>query len=80
MTLRQFSLRPGLVPKDYLEQLKARRDSDNKTNPQIALTAADRSRQESQLLQAIEDLDECPVCSSNFQVNEPFDKLISIHS
>lgn len=60
--LRQIALHPGLVPKDYVEQLQAMLEADDPDRPQINLTAAEKSRLQSRLLQAIEECEECPIC------------------
>ncbi|KAF9024848.1 hypothetical protein BDZ89DRAFT_1068783 [Hymenopellis radicata] len=60
--MRQISLHPGLVPKNYIDELRAMLDSDDKSKPRVALRPEDKARLQSQLLQAIEDSEECPIC------------------
>ncbi|KAF8919761.1 SNF2 family N-terminal domain-containing protein [Mucidula mucida] len=60
--MRQISLHPGLVPKNYIDELRAMLDSDDKSKPRVALRPEDKVRLQSQLLQAIEDSEECPIC------------------
>lgn len=67
--MRQIALHPGLVPKDYIDQLKAMLENDDPNKPQITLSPADKSRLQSRLLQAIEDYEECPVCLCTPETN-----------
>ncbi|KIY67158.1 hypothetical protein CYLTODRAFT_490860 [Cylindrobasidium torrendii FP15055 ss-10] len=60
--LRQIALHPGLVPKDYVDQLQAMLENDDPDRPQINLTPAEKSRLQSRLLQALEECEECPIC------------------
>lgn len=62
--LRQLALHPGLVPPNYLEQLRAAADSesDEVSAPVTQLTQADKIRLQGLLAQAIEDNEECPIC------------------
>ncbi|KZT19055.1 hypothetical protein NEOLEDRAFT_1142558 [Neolentinus lepideus HHB14362 ss-1] len=59
--LRQLALHPGLVPADYLEQLRSA-DAEDEAPPAVVLTSQDRLRLQSRLFQAIEDNEECPIC------------------
>lgn len=58
--LRQLSLHPGLVPSDYMDQL--RRTEEENNNMMVQLTPEEKARMQRLLLQAIEDEEECPVC------------------
>jgi SWI/SNF-related matrix-associated actin-dependent regulator of chromatin subfamily A3 len=69
--MRQLALHPGLVPANYLEQLRAAAASAvaiatagprGDAAPPVQLTAADRARLQSLLAQAIEDNEECAIC------------------
>ncbi|TFY76637.1 hypothetical protein EWM64_g7375, partial [Hericium alpestre] len=57
--LRQIALHPGLVPADYVEQLKR---SEEEGGPVIQITPEEKTRLQGILAQAIEDNEECPVC------------------
>ncbi|KAI0266685.1 SNF2 family N-terminal domain-containing protein [Gloeopeniophorella convolvens] len=58
--LRQLALHPGLIPSDYVEQLRrADEDEDDKA---IQITPGEKIRLQTLLLQAIEDNEECPIC------------------
>ncbi|KAH8828492.1 SNF2 family N-terminal domain-containing protein [Flagelloscypha sp. PMI_526] len=71
--LRQIALHPGLVPANYLQTLRSESDEDNDeglVNQSTApLTPEERSRLQNKLAQAIEDLEECPICFG--QMNMP---------
>lgn len=58
--LRQLALRPGLVPADYLDQL--RREDDDNPEAAIQISPEEKIRLQSVLAQAIEDNEECPIC------------------
>lgn len=58
--LRQLALHPGLVPADYLDQL--RREDDENPTAAIQITPEEKIRLQSVLAQAIEDNEECPIC------------------
>ncbi len=61
--LRQLALHPGLVPPNYVEQLRITTENeDTSSAPAIQLTAADKIRLQGLLAQAIEDNEECPIC------------------
>jgi SWI/SNF-related matrix-associated actin-dependent regulator of chromatin subfamily A3 len=62
--LRQVSLHPGLVPPDYLEELRSARDADAHSDggSQTLVTPEEKHRLQSVLSQAIEDCEECPIC------------------
>jgi SWI/SNF-related matrix-associated actin-dependent regulator of chromatin subfamily A3 len=62
--MRQLALHPGLVPANYLEQLRAAEDHGNAQPPAIRITAEDRVRLQDVLAQMIEDSEECPICFS----------------
>jgi SWI/SNF-related matrix-associated actin-dependent regulator of chromatin subfamily A3 len=57
--LRQLALHPGLIPSDYVDQLR-HMDEDN--DSVMPVTPEEKARLQSLLLQAIEDSEECPVC------------------
>ncbi|EGO00039.1 hypothetical protein SERLA73DRAFT_167889 [Serpula lacrymans var. lacrymans S7.3] len=59
--LRQLALHPGLVPSDYLEQLRANEDAPHAA---IEITPAEKLRLQALLAQLIEDSEECPICFS----------------
>lgn len=58
--LRQLVLHPGLIPSDYVDQL--RQMDQHKDDRMIEITPEVKARLQSLLLQAIEDNEECPVC------------------
>jgi SWI/SNF-related matrix-associated actin-dependent regulator of chromatin subfamily A3 len=58
--LRQLALHPGLIPRDYVDQLR-RTEEDNNDN-MMPLSPEEKTRMQRLLLQAIEDDEECPVC------------------
>ena len=60
--LRQLALHPGLVPPNYLQQLKSAAENDEAQGPAIQLTQEDKVRLQGLLSQAIEDNEECPIC------------------
>ncbi|KAK0485859.1 SNF2 family N-terminal domain-containing protein [Armillaria novae-zelandiae] len=63
--MRQIALHPGLVPRNYLDQLRSTIDSDDSgsdTVPQVKLTPKDKARLQTLVLQAIEDSQSCPIC------------------
>ncbi|KAH7924627.1 hypothetical protein BV22DRAFT_1129678 [Leucogyrophana mollusca] len=62
--LRQLALHPGLLPRNYLEQLRAVEESDNAPHTAIQITAKQKLELQSLLAQAIEDSEECPICFS----------------
>ncbi|KAH9998504.1 SNF2 family N-terminal domain-containing protein [Russula compacta] len=57
--LRQLALHPGLIPSDYVEQLRCMEDQED---CKIQVTPEEKERLQSLLLQAIEDNEECPIC------------------
>jgi SWI/SNF-related matrix-associated actin-dependent regulator of chromatin subfamily A3 len=59
--MRQIALHPGLVPANYLEELRAAEASEGVSKP-IVITPAERVRLQYVLAQAIEDCEECPIC------------------
>ena len=61
--MRQIALHPGLVPANYLEELRAAEAREGVSKP-IVITPAERVRLQYMLAQAIEDCEECPVCFS----------------
>lgn len=58
--LRQLALHPGLIPRDYADQLQRKEEDNNES--MMPLTPEEKSRMQRLLLQAIEDDEECPVC------------------
>jgi len=60
--MRQLALHPGLLPANYLEQLRAAEDQGDAQLPAIRITSEDRVRLQSLLAQMIEDSEECPIC------------------
>ncbi|EIN11511.1 hypothetical protein PUNSTDRAFT_111629 [Punctularia strigosozonata HHB-11173 SS5] len=62
--LRQLVLHPGLIPRDYLENLRYSAEHGGRDAPvaNMNLTAQDRTRLQSMLAQMIEDNEECPIC------------------
>lgn len=62
--LRQLALHPGLLPPNYLTQLRdaAENEVDAVPAPAKQLTAADKIRLQTILAQGIEDNEECPIC------------------
>ena len=62
--LRQLALHPGLLPSNYLEQLRATVEAEENMveAPAIQLTPEDKIRLQGMLAQAIEDNEECPIC------------------
>lgn len=59
--LRQIALHPGLVPEDYLDQLRAKEDL-NAVQGTVQITPELKTKLETLILQAIEDNEECPIC------------------
>ncbi|KAI9442268.1 SNF2 family N-terminal domain-containing protein [Lactarius indigo] len=58
--LRQLALHPGLIPSDYVEQL--RRTEEDNNDQTVQLTPEEKARVQRLLSQAIEDEEECPIC------------------
>ncbi|KZT67187.1 hypothetical protein DAEQUDRAFT_407067 [Daedalea quercina L-15889] len=58
--LRQIALHPGLVPRNYLEQLRIVEAQEDA--PVRQLSAEDRIRLQALLARGIEDNEECPIC------------------
>ena len=67
--MRQLVLHPGLLPTDYLEQLRSGNQADEHAPPLAEITPQEKVRLQGQLLQAIEDCEECPICFGI--LNEP---------
>jgi SWI/SNF-related matrix-associated actin-dependent regulator of chromatin subfamily A3 len=59
--LRQVALHPGLLPPNYLEQLRATEDNEE-TRIALPVTQDQRRLLQSLLAKAIEDSEECPIC------------------
>jgi SWI/SNF-related matrix-associated actin-dependent regulator of chromatin subfamily A3 len=60
--LRQLALHPGLVPSDYLDELRANEDLDATASSAIHITPELKAKLQGLLLKAIEDNEECPIC------------------
>lgn len=60
--MRQMALHPGLVPANYIEQLRSADTSEDSAQPTINLTPADKLRLQQVLMEAIENSQECPIC------------------
>lgn len=60
--LRQIVLHPGLIPANYLDQLKANDDISSARGGAVQITPELKAKLEGLLLQAIEDNEECPIC------------------
>lgn len=62
--MRQLVLHPGLIPRNYLQQLQAAEEAEDDlaAKPAVQLKPEDRIRLQGILAQAIEDNEECPVC------------------
>jgi SWI/SNF-related matrix-associated actin-dependent regulator of chromatin subfamily A3 len=62
--LRQLALHPGLLPPNYLEQLRAADDDDESARVALPITQDRRRHLQSLLAQVIDDNEECPICFS----------------
>ncbi|KAF9222676.1 hypothetical protein BS17DRAFT_708165 [Gyrodon lividus] len=62
--LRQLALHPGLVPSNYLDQLRANEDLDAAHSSTVHITPELKAKLQGLLLKAIEDNEECPICFS----------------
>ena len=60
--LRQLALHPGLIPADYLDQLRAKEGINSSPGDAIQITFELKTKLEAQILQTIEDNEEYPVC------------------
>ncbi|KAG1890243.1 SNF2 family N-terminal domain-containing protein [Suillus subluteus] len=60
--LRQVALHPGLLPPNYLEQLRATEDNEEAARATLPVTQDQRRLLQSLLAKAIEDSEECPIC------------------
>ncbi|KAG5635503.1 hypothetical protein H0H81_011022 [Sphagnurus paluster] len=61
--MRQLALHPGLVPANYLEELRKMGSEDEASSHQTTqLTAAEILRLRGLLARALEDFEECPIC------------------
>ncbi|KAF8633364.1 hypothetical protein AX17_004535 [Amanita inopinata Kibby_2008] len=65
--LRQLALHPGLIPQNYIEELKCADES--RTVASSMITPEEKMRLQAVLAKAIEDCEECPICFSI--LNEP---------
>lgn len=68
--LRQLALHPGLVPANYVDQLRNVTENEAAgTVPAVQITPQNKIRLQAILAQGIEDNEECPIC---FDIlNEP---------
>ena len=63
--MRQLALHPGLVPADYLQQLRIEEEGEENVDrppPPIRVAASDVPRLQGILAQLVEDYEECPIC------------------
>lgn len=61
--MRQLVLHTGLIPQSYIEELKADDGLDGSTGVKpMAVTPADKLKLQTKLAQAIEEVEECPIC------------------
>ena len=62
--MRQLVLHPGLLPRNYVEDLRAMNADPNhdKKPPQVKVTFQLKRKLETRILQAVEDYEECPIC------------------
>lgn len=60
--MRQLALHPGLVPANYLDELRAAKSLDGAPARVAPITPEEKLRLQSLLAQAIEDCEECPIC------------------
>ena len=58
--MRQLVLHPGLIPSDYVDQLRLMDEVQD--DSRIQVTPEEKVRLQGLLLQAIEDNEECPIC------------------
>ena len=67
--LRQITLHPGLVPADYLDQLRAETgEMEGVAAPSAAhIGPGERLRLQNLLARAIEEMEECPICFEYFR-------------
>lgn len=60
--LRQLALHPGLLPVNYLEELRAVDSVSSVDQPALPVTPEQKLKLQDLLAQAIEDCEECPIC------------------
>ncbi|KAG1777727.1 SNF2 family N-terminal domain-containing protein [Suillus placidus] len=60
--LRQVALHPGLLPPNYLEQLRATEDNEETARVALPVTQDQKRLLQGLLAKAIEDNEECPIC------------------
>jgi SWI/SNF-related matrix-associated actin-dependent regulator of chromatin subfamily A3 len=63
--MRQIALHPGLIPSDYVENLRVSDSEYGDIAPIVQISEQDKIRLQGMLLQAIEDSEECPICMSD---------------
>lgn len=59
--MRQLALHPGLLPSNYLEELR-KTDDDGAADSISPLTPTEKLRLQDILAKAVEDCEECPIC------------------
>lgn len=61
--MRQIALHPGLIPNNYVEDLRGANDAaEDPTPTQVQLTLEWKAKLQERLAQAVEECDECPIC------------------
>ncbi|GBE78013.1 hypothetical protein SCP_0108950 [Sparassis crispa] len=60
--MRQLALHPGLIPANYLEQLRAADQDEDVPMEAVNVTPEEKARLQDVLAQGIEDNEECPIC------------------
>jgi SWI/SNF-related matrix-associated actin-dependent regulator of chromatin subfamily A3 len=60
--LRQLVLHPGLIPSDYVDQLRNMDQVKDDDMVTVQVSPEVKARLQGLLLQAIEDNEECPIC------------------
>lgn len=62
--MRQLTLHPSLIPRNYVDELRSSHFNDNQvsTSTPISLTSQERMKLQHKLFQFTEDCEECPVC------------------
>lgn len=66
--LRQLALHPGLIPTNYLDDLRAG-SVDGEAPKQMVVSPEEKVRLQGLLARAIEEFQECPICLGI--LNEP---------
>lgn len=60
--MRQIALHPGLIPANYLGELRKAGANEGNPGKPMDITPAEKLRLQALLAQAIEDSEECPIC------------------